>query len=632
MTRPTRESSGYALLGAVATPDDLRRLDVSALPKLAQEMRRYLIETLARAGGHFSANLGTVELTLALHYALNTPHDRLIWDVGHQAYPHKLLTGRRAGLEGMRRLGGLAPFLSRDESLYDAFGAGHSSTSVSAAAGMAAAAQLKGERRRVVAVIGDGGLTAGLAFEALNHIGALGLDVLVVCNDNDMSISENVGALREHAARALARAGFEAPHARRPAPVLQQVERELAAGSLFESLGFNYHGPVDGHDCHALLAALDRVKDAKGPQFLHVITVKGKGFEPAEAEPIRYHGVTGFDPVTGTLVASKPGPPAYSQVFGDWLCAAAARDPRIVAITPAMREGSGLVDFARQFPSRYFDVGIAEQHAVTLAAGLACEGLRPVVAIYSTFLQRGYDQLIHDVALQRLPVLFAIDRGGLVGADGATHHGAFDLSFLRCVPELVVIAPSDALECARALDTALTLPGPCAVRYPRGASAEVAQVEGNEVLAPLELGRARVLRESRGRRQPRVAFLVFGTLLDRVLETAEILDASVADMRFVKPLDQDVIRGFAANHELLVTLEDNSVLGGAGSAVNEWLLQQELSVPVLNLGLPDRFVAHGSRDELLAQCGLDSPGILRSVQKRLRGRSLTQPASGRSLS
>ncbi|MDB5987015.1 MAG: 1-deoxy-D-xylulose-5-phosphate synthase [Nevskia sp.] len=623
-----RETPGYALLGGIHSPADLRKLASDELPRLALEIRRYLIETLARAGGHFAANLGTVELTLALHYVLDTPHDRLIWDVGHQAYPHKLLTGRRAGLEGMRKLGGLAPFLSRDESEYDAFGAGHSSTSISAAAGMAAAAKLKGESRRVVAVIGDGGLTAGLAFEALNHIGALGLDVLVVCNDNDMSISENVGALREHAARTLARAGFDAPHAKRPPKIAQQSERELSAGALFESLGFRYHGPVDGHDSAALLGALQQLKDQPGPRFLHVVTVKGKGFEPAEAEPIRYHGVTAFDPVTGAIAAAKPGAPAYSKIFGDWLCAAAAQDARIVAITPAMREGSGLVEFSRRFPERYFDVGIAEQHAVTLAAGLACEGMRPVVAIYSTFLQRGYDQLIHDVAIQQLPVLFAIDRGGLVGADGATHHGAFDLSFLRCIPELVVMTPSDENECQRLLATALTIDGPTAVRYPRGAGTGVALDAAPQLV---ELGKARVVREARGRRQPRVAFLVFGTLLQRAVEAAEILDAGVADMRFVKPLDQALIRDFATNHDLLVTLEDNAVLGGAGSAVNEFLLQQELNVPVLNLGLPDRFVSHGSRDELLGTCGLDSAGILRAVQKRLRARNANQPASGRAV-
>jgi len=647
MKSGSAEISAYPLLSGIDSPADLRRLDVDQLPQVAREIRRYLIETLARSGGHFSANLGTVELTLALHYTLETPHDRLIWDVGHQAYPHKLLTGRREGLAGMRKPGGLVPFLSRSESEFDAFGAGHSSTSISAAAGMAAAIRLKNEQRRVVAVIGDGGLTAGLAFEALNHIGALGLDVLVVCNDNDMSISENVGALRDHTARALVQAGFDTPHAQRPAKISRagqykieprierlnerprdqlveqgidqtiqhSIARELAAGTLFESLSFSYHGPVDGHDTAALLAAIDRLKDAKGPRFLHVITVKGKGYAPAEAEPIRYHGVTAFDPLTGAIAVAKRGAPTYSQVFGDWLCAAAARDSRIVAITPAMREGSGLVEFARRFPQRYFDVGIAEQHAVTLAAGLACEGLRPVVAIYSTFLQRGYDQLIHDVAIQKLPVIFAIDRCGLVGADGATHHGAFDLSFLRCVPDLVVMTPSDERECQQMLATAMTLDGPSAVRYPRGSGTGVNIDE--TIPQPVMPGKGRIVREARGQNSPQIAFLVFGTLLPRALAAAEVLDAKVVDMRFVKPLDQELIRELAASNKLLVTLEDNVVSGGAGSAVNEFLLQNELIVPVLNLGLPDRFVGHGSRDELLADCGLDMAGILRAVQQRL---------------
>lgn len=643
----SEEISAYPLLNSIDNPADLRRLGADQLPQVALEIRRYLIETLARSGGHFSSNLGTVELTLALHYALATPHDRLIWDVGHQAYPHKLLTGRREGLKSMRKLHGLAPFLSRGESEFDAFGAGHSSTSISAAAGIAAAIRLKHERRRVVAVIGDGGLTAGLAFEGLNHIGALELDVLVVCNDNDMSISENVGALREHAARALAQAGFDAPHANRPAKILQagqhaieprierlnerpldqpveqginqsiqySIERELTSGTLFESLGFSYHGPIDGHDTAALLAAIDQLKDVPGPRFLHVITVKGKGYAPAEAEPIRYHGVTAFDPLTGAVAATKPGAPTYSQVFSDWLCTAAGRDSRIVAITPAMREGSGLVEFARRFPQRYFDVGIAEQHAVTLAAGLACEGLRPVVAIYSTFLQRGYDQLIHDVAIQKLPVIFAIDRGGLVGADGATHHGAFDLSFLRCVPDLVVMTPSDEHECQQMLATAMTLDGPSAVRYPRGSGTGVDIDEA--IPQPVMLGKGRVVREASRPNPPLIAFLVFGTLLPRALAAAEMLDAKVADMRFVKPLDQELIHELAASNQLLVTLEDNAVLGGAGSSVNEFLLQNELTVPVLNLGLPDRFISHGSRDELLAACGLDTGGILRAVQQRL---------------
>jgi len=605
------DTSGYSLLGRVNTPAELRALPRAELPLLAAEMRRCLIETLGRAGGHFAANLGTVELSLALHRCFDTPHDRLVWDVGHQAYPHKMLTGRRAGLETIRQQGGLAPFNSRAESDYDAFGNGHAGTSLSAAAGRAAAARLKQERRRVVAVIGDGGITAGMAYEALNHIGALGLDLLVVLNDNDMSISENVGALRDHAARLLAGRGIEAPHARRPA---NPVVNEPPAGALFETLGFAYHGPVDGHDLDTLIDTLDRLRDAPGPQFLHVVTVKGKGFEPAEADPIKYHGVTRFDPVTGAFAATAPSS-SYSQVFGDWLCQAAALDPRVVAITPAMREGSGLVDFARRFAQRYYDVAIAEQHAVTLAAGLACEGLRPVVAIYSTFLQRAYDQLIHDVAMQRLPVLFAIDRAGLVGADGASHQGAFDLSFLRCVPHLLLMAPSDENECRRMLATGLGHDGPSAVRYPRG-SGPGAAIEAEAL--PLPIGKGRLLRETQGRRRPRVAILAFGAVVQAAMQAAEILDASVADMRFVKPLDEELILQLAGGHELLVTVEDNVRIGGAGSGVNELLVQRQHNVAVLNLGLPDRFVEHASRSEQLAECGLDSAGILRAIQKRLR--------------
>ena len=611
------EIPGYALLGRIDDPAALRSLPRSKLPLLAVEIRRYLIETLARVGGHFAASLGVVELTLALHRVFDTPDDRLIWDIGHQAYPHKIVTGRRARLETIRKRDGLAPFLDRLESPYDAFGAGHAGTSLSAAAGIAAAVrhqgQLGGARRRVVAIIGDGGMTAGMAFEALNHIGALGLDLLVVYNDNDMSISENVGALRDRAAQTFARAGFSAPHAQRGAGL---GHGERAVGALFESFGFNYHGPVDGHDLDALIDTLEHLRDVRGPQFLHVVTVKGKGYAPAEADPIGYHGVTRFDPVTGGLpLPALATRPTYSQVFGDWLCAVAARDPAIVAITPAMREGSGLVEFAQKFPTRYYDVGIAEQHAVTLAAGLAVEGLKPIVAIYSTFLQRGYDSLVHDVALQNLPVLFAIDRGGLVGADGATHHGAFDLSFLRCVPNLVVMSPSDENECRRLLATGLAHGGPAAVRYPRGSGPGA--VLDAETL-PATIGKARVVREALGKRRPHVAMLAFGCLVQPAIEAAAILDAVVVDMRFVKPLDEALILELAASNELLVTLEDNAVAGGAGSGVNELLLQRQISVPVLNLGLPDRFIAHGSRDELLAECGLDTAGVLRAIQKHLR--------------
>lgn len=621
------EIPGYSLLGRVNTPDDLRQLPQADLPHLAVELRRYLIETLGRIGGHFAANLGTVELSIALHRCFNTPHDRLVWDVGHQAYPHKMLTGRRARLETIRRLGGLAPFCLRTESDYDTFGVGHSSTSISAAAGMAAAARIKQEKRRAVAIIGDGGMTAGMAFEALNHAGHLKPDMLVVYNDNDMSISENVGALRNHSARLVQKLGLMAPHGLRALQDSEHNEAHLNnPGALFETLGFQYHGPIDGHDLDALTLALEKLKDARGPQLLHVLTVKGKGFEPAEADPIKYHGVTQFDPVTGAFPAKKPSlVPSYTQVFGDWLCEAAARDPLVVGITPAMREGSGLVEFSKRFPDRYFDVGIAEQHAVTLAAGLACEGLKPVCAIYSTFLQRGYDQLIHDVAIQNLPVVFAIDRGGLVGADGATHHGAFDLSYLRCIPGLVVMAPSDENECRRMLATGVSLKQPSAVRYPRGNGLGIA-CEADP--RPLSVGKGRIVREAHGRRRPRVAILAFGAMVQTALESAEILDAVVADMRFVKPLDTDLILELANENDLLVTLEDNARLGGAGSGVNEVLVAQHHTVPVLNLGLPDQFIEHGTREELLAQCGLDAAGILRAVQKRLRAKDLDERVAG----
>jgi 1-deoxy-D-xylulose-5-phosphate synthase len=538
-----------------------------------------------------------------------------------------MLTGRRARLETIRRFGGLAPFLHRAESEHDVFGAGHSSTSLSAATGIAAAARLKNDKRRVVAVIGDGGMSAGMAFEALNHLGHLGLDVLVVYNDNDMSISENVGALRDYSARLMRKLGLDAPHsARAPREAGSEGEANLAhldrPGALFETLGFRYTGPIDGHDLASMTRQLELLKDVRGPQLLHVITVKGKGFEPAEADPIKYHGVTQFDPVTGDFPSKNPAArPSYTQVFGDWLCDAAAASPELVAITPAMREGSGLVEFSQRFPERYFDVGIAEQHSVTLAAGMACEGMRPVVAIYSTFLQRAYDQLIHDVAIQNLPVVFALDRGGLVGADGATHHGAFDLSYLRCIPNLVVMAPSDELECRRMLSTGLALNQPSAVRYPRGTGTGAAFARDLETLP---LGKARMVREARGRRRPRVAMLAFGAMVHPALEAAEILDAAVVDMRFVKPLDTDMILELANETDLFVTIEDNVRHGGAGSAVNEVLLAQHHALPVLNLGLPDQFVEHGTREELLGQCGLDSAGIQRAIQKRLRSKDLDE--------
>jgi len=608
---PVDDVAGFALLDAIDDPAALRRLPDAQLPLLAAEIRCFLVETLARSGGHFAAGLGTVELTIALHRAFNTPEDRLIWDIGHQAYPHKILTGRRRQLATIRKHGGLAPFLSRDESPFDAFGGGHAGTALSAAAGMAAAVRYKREQRRVVAVIGDGGMTAGMAFEALNHIGALALDVLIVYNDNDLSISENVGALRERSAQTLARLGFPAPHAQRP---VDNTHAGPDISAAFECFGLQYHGPIDGHDLSALNAAFERLRDVPGPQFLHVITVKGKGYAPAEADPIGYHGVSRFEPLSGALPTAN-AKPSYSQVFGDWLCAAAAADTRIVAITPAMREGSGLVEFAQRFPQRYYDVGIAEQHAITLAAGLAAEGLRPVVAIYSTFLQRAYDSLIHDVAIQNLPVLFAVDRGGLVGADGATHHGAFDLSFLRCVPNLVIMAPSDENECRRMLATGLALNGPSVVRYPRGGGPG-SVIEA--VATPLPLGRGRILRRSNDTTGSAVAVLAFGAPTSTALAAAVALDATVADMRYVKPLDQALIAELATTHALLVTLEDNAIAGGAGSGVSEVLAAHGLTVPLLHLGLPDRYIAHGSREELLADCGLDSTGVIAAIRAKLK--------------
>lgn len=627
------DASSYALLGKIRTPEELRELPREELPALAIELRRYLIETLARVGGHFAANLGTVELTLALHTVFNTPEDRLVWDVGHQAYPHKALTGRRMQLESIRKHGGLHPFPSRSESIYDTFGTGHSSTSLSAAMGMAVAAKLQKADRRIVAIIGDGGITAGMAFEALNHIGSLGLDVLVVYNDNDMSISENVGALRNHSARIVHKSKTRIPTAQgdmetdRPEHwqlanrvIDENSSADVHDGAFFESLGFSYYGLFDGHDLPGLIDTLEHVKTKRGPVVLHVATIKGKGFEPAEQEPIKYHGVTGFDPVTGSMASKKPSSAkTYTQVFSDWLCAYAEIDPRMVGITPAMREGSGLVSFSKRFPDRYFDAAIAEQHAVTLGAGMAADGLKPVVAIYSTFLQRGYDQLIHDVALQNLPVVFALDRGGLVGADGATHHGSFDLSFLRCVPNMVVMAPSDENECQRMLTTGMEHDGPSAIRYPRGfgPGSEVRFKDGAIVL-----GKARVLRECKGRRRPRIAILAFGAMVAPALEAADIIDAAVVDMRFIKPLDENLIMEMADEHDLLVTVEDNVIQGGAGSAVNELIISRHESIPVLNLGLPDHFVEHGSREELLEELGLDGSGILRRIQKRLRAKDL----------
>ena len=599
MTKP-------ALLTCIDSPTDLRRLADEQLTQLADELRASLLDSVARSGGHLSAGLGTVELAIALHYLYDTPQDALVWDVGHQAYPHKMLTGRRDALVGIRRRDGISGFLKRDESPYDAFGAGHSSTSISAALGMAAAARQQGSATRAVAVIGDGALTAGLAFEALDHAGELGADLLVVLNDNGMSISENVGAMCRHLA------------SRGHGPV-QDVD------GFFDALGFNYRGPVDGHDLPLLLSEIRRLQGIPGPKLLHVRTVKGKGYARAEAEPIKYHGVTPFDPVAG-IVAGKPTAPTYTQVFGEWLCELAERDPRIVVITPAMREGSGLVAFAKRFPDRYHDVGIAEQHAVTFAAGLAARGLRPVVAIYSTFLQRAFDQLVHDVCLQGLPVTFAIDRAGLVGPDGATHNGSLDLSFLRCVPGITVMTPSDADSLRAMLRTGIEGEGPSAIRYPRTAAAgesrrtaTAALTEDDEPSAdgalallprPLPVGRGELQRRGSG-----IALLAFGTLVHTAHEFAEIVDASVADMRFVKPLDEALVLELAASHDLLVTLEENVIAGGAGTAVSELLARHGQDIPVLHLGLPDRPLEHGTREQCLQDAGLDVPGIFDAIAR-----------------
>jgi len=607
-----------ALLTGIGSPADLRALPEDHLPQVAGELRDFLIETLSVKGGHFAAGLGTVELTVALHYVFNTPVDRLVWDVGHQAYPHKVLTGRRDALGSIRQHGGLSPFPKRSESEYDTFGVGHSSTSVSAALGMAIAAAKSDRSRRVVAVIGDGALTAGLAYEALSHAGSLDVDLTVILNDNDMSISPNVGGMSNYLAKMLSGrlyAGLREGGKKvlQHMPTVWELARRSEAhvkgmvlpGTLFEELGLNYIGPIDGHDLPTLVRTLRNVRSLRGPQFLHVVTRKGKGYAPAEADPVTWHGPAGFDPRTGELRSKASTGPTYSEVFGSWLCDAAAADQRVVGITPAMREGSGLVEFEQRFPSRYFDVGIAEQHAVTLAAGLACEGLKPVVAIYSTFLQRGYDQLIHDVAIQDLPVVFAIDRGGLVGGDGATHAGAYDLSFLRCIPNLVIMAPSDEAECRAMLQTGLSLDQPSAVRYPRGTGTGIAVPDD---LRTLEVGRGRILREGED-----LAFIAFGAMVAPALAIAEEFGATVADMRFVKPLDSDLLLDLAARHQRLITLEDNAVMGGAGSAVLEVLAAAGVQRPVLVLGIPDTVTTHGSRDEVLAEAGLDRASITAKV-------------------
>ncbi len=616
-------SGGYGLLEQVDLPANLRCLESTQLPQLATELRRFLIETVSQTGGHLAAGLGVVELTIALHYVFDTPTDRLIWDVGHQAYPHKILTGRRERMHTLRQKGGLSGFPKRTESEFDVFGTGHSSTSIGAALGMAVAAKQRGESRKIVAVIGDSAMQAGMAFEALNHAGALDQDLLVVLNDNDMSISKPVGAFSNHLARLLSgnfytrvREGGKSALSHLP-PQLgelmgkweEHMKGMVMPGTLFEEMGFNYIGPIDGHDLETLVKTLRNMRKMSGPRLLHVVTQKGRGFKPAEQDPCFYHGVTPFNPATGVM-QKKAGGSTYTQIFGDWICHAAAEDDKLVAITPAMCEGSGLVEFSQRFPKRYFDVGIAEQHALTFAAGLACEGVKPVVAIYSSFLQRAYDQLLHDIALQNLDVTFAVDRAGQVGADGATHAGSLDLSFVRVVPNMVVMTPADEDESSRMLQTAYEYVGPAMVRYPRGSGPGVAVTRP---VHPIPLGKGEIRRNGR-----RVALLAFGSLLAPALEVAESLDATVANMRFVKPLDEALILDLASRHEILVTLEENLVQGGAGSAVNEYLASVGHKVRVMNLGLPDRYIHHASHQEQLSECGLDVAGILASVNQALQ--------------
>ncbi len=631
-----------SLLNTINTPEALRLLERKQLPQLADEVRQFLVESVSQTGGHLSSNLGTVELTIALHYVFNTPHDKLVWDVGHQTYTHKILTGRREAMKTLRMAGGISGFPRRDESPYDAFGTAHASTSISAALGMAVAAQIVGSDRRAVAIIGDGAMSGGMAFEALNNAGAMNTNLLVVLNDNDMSISRPVGALNNYLAKLLSgrfysamRRGSEKMLKGMP-PVLEFAKRAeehvkgmVTPGTLFEEFGFNYIGPIDGHDLDVLLTTLDNIRHLEGPQLLHVVTQKGKGYARAEEDCLLYHGVGKFDPAQGivakpvTMPVSKP---SYTQVFGSWLCDMAEQDERLVGVTPAMCEGSGMVEFSKKFPRRYFDVGIAEQHALTFAAGLACEGLKPVVAIYSTFLQRAYDQLIHDIAIQNLPVVLAIDRAGLVGADGATHAGSFDLSYLRCIPNMTVMAPSDENECRQMLYTAFKLDTPSAVRYPRGSGPGVALCKEMQALA---IGKGEVRRTGE-----QVAILAFGSMLAPALGAAEQLNATVANMRFVKPLDEELVLRLAREHDLLVTVEENTIQGGAGSAVAECLLRHGVMVPLLQLGLPDGFLEQGDPAKMLAACGLDANGIvagtLRAVSSlALAGHGVSNPYTAR---
>ncbi len=618
-TSTDENEASTSLLEQIITPEQLRELSPRQLPALADELRHFLLDSVSKTGGHLSSGLGAIELTIALHYVFNTPSDRLVWDVGHQSYPHKILTGRREQMGSIRTRNGLSGFPKRTESPYDAFGVGHSSTSISAALGMAVAAQQSNSDRKSVAIIGDGAMTAGMAFEALNHAGHLGTNLLVILNDNEMSISPNVGGLSNYLAKVLSgklyssmREGGKKVFKNMPAvsELARRTEEHMKGmvvpGTLFEELGFNYIGPVDGHDLDTLVTTLQNIKSLTGPQFLHIVTKKGKGYKQAEDDPCKFHGVTPFDRESGERTATTSSKKSYTDVFGEWLCDTATQDQRLMAITPAMCEGSGMVKFSQQFPKRYIDVGIAEQHAITLAAGLACEGLKPVVAIYSSFLQRGYDQLLHDVAIQNLPVLFAVDRAGIVGPDGPTHAGCYDISFLRCVPNLTIMTPADEQECRALLSTGYQMETPAVVRYPRGSGPGI---ETAENLTPLPLGKGEIRRQGK-----QVAILNFGPLLQEALNAAEQLDATVANMRFVKPLDDALLHQLTEQHETLITLEDNATIGGAGSGVNEWLAAQNIQRRVINLGLPDHYIEHGTREELLSSCGLDAQGIINALQ------------------
>lgn len=615
--------SNWSLLESINSPEDVRKLNNLQLKKLSRQLRAFLLNSVSSTGGHLSAGLGTIELTIALHYVFNTPYDRLVWDVGHQTYPHKILTGRRAQMATLRKKGGIAGFPKRDESEYDTFGTGHSSTSIAAALGMSLAAKQNNENRHCVAIIGDGAMTAGMAFEALNHAGDSDANLLVILNDNEMSISPNVGALSNHLTKLLSgnlfsniREGSKKVLENIPAALElarrteEHVKGMVAPGTLFEELGFNYFGPVDGHDLDTLIPVLKNINQQKGPRLLHIKTQKGKGYFPAEDEPVKFHGVNAFDLSTGDASSpTKTKLPSYTEIFGKWLCDMANEDKRLIAITPAMREGSGLVEFSKKFPQRYFDVGIAEQHAVTLAAGMACDGLKPVVAIYSTFLQRAYDQLIHDVAIQNLSVVFAIDRAGIVGADGPTHTGAYDISFLRCIPNMMIMTPANEIECRDLLTTAFLHDGPSAVRYPRG---NTIGLDINNNLQALPLGQATKVREGSG-----TALLVFGTLLSTAMDVAEELNATVYNMRFVKPLDTKTIQTAAEQHDLLVTIEDNAIAGGAGSAVSEYLNQSASTHNLLHIGFPDELISHGEPTEMLTEWNLDKTGILKTITNRI---------------